>query len=219
MEVDGLAWEPDLARGDKGHAEAAERPIIDVRIVRRPDQEGEVEVLGRQTLVQVGRNIDLDLQFEIRVGGVDPLDQRRQPGMDDAFGDAEANDAAYGGAVADRFDHVGPHPDQSLGMNQQLLALGCRRDQPLVAFQKARTEHLLELSDAHRHGGLRGVQPVGGAPEALEIGDPDEGLQRLEVDHCRTSSRSRLSLIRQAYRNPSKNTIGQNGALMLGWLE
>lgn len=53
----------------------------------------------------------------------------------------------------------------------------------MLAVQQLDTHLALELGDALRDRRLGGVEPLGGAAEAAELDDPEEGFDRAEVGH------------------------------------
>src|SRR6266849_6317148 len=80
-------------------------------------------------------------------------------------------------------------------MAEQLLSLLRRRDQSAVALQQANAEKVLQLRDPHRDRRLGRMQLFGGAAKAAQIGDPHEGLNRLEIDHrCLRDEADKISL-------------------------
>ena len=72
----------------KAYGIIAQRPVVDHRRRQRPEHEGEFDFLCEQPGSQIRGDVDLDFEREVRVGVVDALDQLRQPGVDDGFGDA-----------------------------------------------------------------------------------------------------------------------------------
>jgi hypothetical protein len=138
--------------------------------------------------MQVGRHVDLDLQRQVGIEVVDALDQPRQPGMHDGLGDAEPEHAAHRRAVADLGHHLGAQPDQLLRIDQHLAAARGRRGHAMVAVQQLHAELALELGDALGDGRLGGVEALRRAAEAAELHNPEERLDRSEIQHCLLAS-------------------------------
>jgi len=124
------------------------------------------------------------------VGVIDALDQLRQPGVDDGFGDAEPQHAMHRRAVADRRQHFRAQPDQLLGIHHHLPAARRRQHHAPVTLQKPDPHFVLELRNPLRDRRLRGVELLRRAPKAAERHHPHEGLDCLEISHAPKALRS-----------------------------
>ena len=102
--------------------------------------------------------------------------------MDDGLGDAEPERAGDGVRRADRHAHLGPKPQQPLGIDEHLAPFGGRVHRAGFSVEQANAEFCLELRDTLRDRRLRGIELVGGAPKTTQRRDPDKGLQRSKVE-------------------------------------
>lgn len=99
---------------------------------------------------QRGRDIDLDLDRQMRIAAVHLLDEVWQPCVDDRLGDAQSDDAANGRRVAKCGEHLGPHSDHLLGIAEHLPSARRRRDVARFARQELEAQFVLELRDPVR---------------------------------------------------------------------
>jgi hypothetical protein len=149
-----------------------------------PEGEDEVELLRHQPVAQVRRDVHLDLQRQARIGLGHPLDEARQPGVDDGLGDAEPQGAADRRAVGHRMEHLRPELQQAFRIVEHPPSRIGRHHGALLPHQQFLADLRLQLGNALRDGRLGGVQLHRRAVEAPESGDPDQGLECLEVHHA-----------------------------------
>ena len=198
----GPARPCDLRARDEGERIGHQRQAQCVGRHYRADEKGEIEFLHAQALAQVGGDIDFDLEREQGKARLHRLEELREPGVNDGFGDAQPQHAARGRDIADGRQHFRAQAEQLLGVDQQFAAARRRRGDARVARQDARAKRLFEAGDALGNGGLCRVELAGGGAERPECGHPVEGFDLLEVEHVG------LRAINAAYRNLFENTIG-----------
>ena len=176
--------------GKKSDGIIAQHPVADGRRRQRSEQEREFDFLRQEPGPQIRGDVDLDLEREIGVGVIDALDQLRQPGVDDGFGDAEPQHAMHRRAVADRRQHFRTQPDQLLGIHHHLPAARRRQHHAPVALQQPDPDLVFELGDPLRDRRLSGVELLGRAAKAAKRHHPHEGLDCLEINHALKAPKS-----------------------------
>ncbi|CUK08918.1 Uncharacterised protein [Achromobacter xylosoxidans] len=170
----GLGAQFQQRAGDPGQRIGAQRQVLDPRFQHRPHQEGQVDLARHQVRAQHMGGVHLDLQHQRRIRGVHQLDQRRQPGLHDGLGHADAHRARHHVLLARGLEHVAPHLQHAFGVRQQFMALGGQLDAAGVTLEQAHAQIGLERGDALRYRRLRGVELVGRGAEAAQRGDPKE---------------------------------------------
>lgn len=169
--------------GQEADRVIAQHPAADARLRGRPQCEGELDLLRQQARVQIGRDVDLDLQREIGIALVDALDQPRQPVMHDGLGHAESENAAHRRAVADFGQHLRTQADQLLGIDQHLPSARGGRGHAVIAVEQLDAELALELGDALGDRGLGGIEALRRAAEAAQLHHPEKCLDGTEIQH------------------------------------
>ena len=139
--------------------------------------------MGDHRSPEIGRVVDIDLQRDRRVVGMDALQQRREPSMAHCLDGAEAKHAVQCGRGADPADHIGAQLQHLLGEGQELDALCSERGAPLLALEEADAELLLKHRYARGDRGLGRVQLLRGEAEPAEPGDPDESFDVAQIQH------------------------------------
>lgn len=75
--------------------------------------------------------------------------------------------------------------EQLLGVGNEPLARGCRREGPVRAVEKLRAEQLLQTLDLLADRGLRQIEQAGGLRDTAGLDDGDEGSEQTNVDVAR----------------------------------
>ena len=121
----------------------------------------------------------MHLDGEAGIGGVHAPQQAGQIVADHVVADADREAALLGRERADRRLMRG---DQIARGGQEDVAVGREPHEARRAVDQAAAELLLEPLDLQADRRLRRVHRLGGAGEALEVGDQDEGLDGFEVE-------------------------------------
>ena len=74
--------------------------------------------------------------------------------------------------------------EQCAGVRQECCALGGQSHRARRALDQTLADHGLKPLQLHADGGLRLAQRFGGAGEALQLGDQQEGLHRVDVQRA-----------------------------------
>lgn len=116
LQADGLAPHLELGAGDPAERVIAQVQVFNARLFHRPQQERQVDLARGQLGLEHGGGVDLDLDHQRRIGVVQVLHQRRQPGVDDGLGHAQPQGAAHHALGARRLLHVAPQLQHALGV-------------------------------------------------------------------------------------------------------
>ncbi|MGY4410753.1 hypothetical protein ACVWW4_002489 [Bradyrhizobium sp. LB7.1] len=114
---------------------------------------------------------------------VHALHEAGQPGVHDSFGNAETHHTAHRRAVADLGQHLGAQADQFFRIHHHLPAARRRRSHAMIAVEELHAHLALKLGDSLGDRRLGRVEPCCGAAEAAELHNPEERLDRPEVQH------------------------------------
>ncbi len=72
--------------------------------------------------------------------------------------------------------------DQGAGVGQERRTLGGQRHRPRRTLDQPLAQHALQPLQLHADGGLRRAERLGGAGEALQFGDQQERLHRVDIE-------------------------------------
>jgi hypothetical protein len=70
---------------------------------------------------------------------------------------------------------------QRAGMGQERRALGRQSHRARRALDQPLADHALQPLQLHADGGLRGAERLGGPGKAVQLGDPQERLHRIDI--------------------------------------
>ena len=127
--------------------------------------EGGVEFTGEDRLGEGFRIADPQLQHNIGIKLVKPIERFGQPHRRGAFHRAKAKHAAWPG-VMDRMAGLLGEGEQSVSVTEQHLPRGRQMQALAFAHEQRRAEIVLELAYPRRHIGLHAMQPFGGTRNA-----------------------------------------------------
>jgi len=74
--------------------------------------------------------------------------------------------------------------DQRACMMQERRAVGGQSDRARRTFDQPFSQHRLQPLQLHADGGLGGAERFGGAGEALQFGDQQEGLHGIDIQRA-----------------------------------
>ena len=97
------------------------------------------------------------------------------------FNSADADGATQRRGIANCLAKRVGDANEFLCLAHGLLADRTQANASNVPIKKAHAQVTFEGGNAIRHGGLRGVEPLGGGTEAAESGHPQEGFHKAEV--------------------------------------
>ena len=98
----------------------AQHAIVHGRGGYRSQHKGQLYFLREQPGAQIRRDVDFDLERQIRIGFVDAFDEPRQPRVHDGLGDAEPQHTAHRGAIANLGHHLRAQADQLFRIHHHL---------------------------------------------------------------------------------------------------
>ena len=107
-----------------------------------------------------------------------PFEQRHQFRSRGVIGYPERQLLARGRLARQRAV-VGFHQRPAVG--QERCTLGGQRDRPRRALDQPLADHALQPLQLHADGGLGGAERLGGAGKALQFGDQQERLHRIDI--------------------------------------
>ncbi|MCY1177266.1 hypothetical protein D9M73_175660 [compost metagenome] len=140
-----------------------------------------------QLIAEVERGIGHQLDFHQRVVIGHLRHQRAEPGMDHCVHHADAHATGLAGAGLDRlFERLhGVH--HLLGVIKHLEAFGRQAHAARITQEQLHPELAFKHGNPAGNRGLSGEELVGGQAETLESGDPDKGLEKLQVHGIKIS--------------------------------
>ena len=160
---------------------AADDLMLEVAEVGFQGEESRVELAPLDALHENGSLVLRPQQAETREGLAQRRIDCRQQVWPDGRNDAEAQRSG------ERIDVTLRHFGQILGLEQhaprprhQLLARRRQKHPPPIALEEPHAERSLQLGHLRAQRGLRHVAALGGAAEALRVGDRDDVLELAE---------------------------------------
>ena len=137
-----------------------------------------VEVAGVVGIDDRARKADRHLKRQLRRHRVQPLQQRHQFGSACMIADPERQGLLRRLVTRQR---AVMRFDQRARMMQECGAVGGQSHRPRRALDQPLADHSLQPLQLHADGGLRRAERLGGAGEALQLGDQQEGLHGIDV--------------------------------------
>ncbi len=168
----------EIGRSDPGEF-LRQHPLAAVAALIVAQRDGGVEPALVEFLQHVPRGSDPQIHDQTRLRPVEPAQQHRQFGADDIVADPDGQAPLLGNKGVQRMT-MGL--DQAARRIEEQAALGRQADQPRRPLEQAAAETFLQPFNAQADRRLGRVERLGGAREALEIGDQNEGLDRLEIE-------------------------------------
>ena len=130
-------------------------------------------------LQQIARRSDADLDHEMRIMVVHARDQRRQLRPGDMVADADDQALPHAGK---RRERVVVRRQQLTGRIEKHPAPLRQLHMPRRALDQPAPQPVLEPPQLQADRGLRRLHRLGGAGEAAELGNTDEGLDLVQVE-------------------------------------
>ncbi|MNP12806.1 hypothetical protein D3C76_1050570 [compost metagenome] len=146
-----------------------------------------IEKAFLQLIAEVERGIGHQLDFHQRVVIGHLRHQRAEPGMDHRVHHADAHPSGLARAGLDRLLERLHGVHHLLGVIKHLEAFGRQAHTARVTQKQLYPEFTFKHCDAAGNRGLSGEELVGGQAETLESGDPDKGLEKLQVHGIKIS--------------------------------
>ena len=165
---------------------------LERRVFDRQRADAEIERVGLEHLQRAGGQAGLEIDLELRVLGLEPLQDRRQ--RVHQHGRAGADADALEPAIAEpphRRDGAGVLVEQMAGVLDELLAGLGQIDALADALGQRHAEAALQLLHLMGDGGLGEVELFGRGGDAAALDHFDEGAKLIEVEaaHVRLSLR------------------------------
>ena len=177
-----MARQRHVGVGEPAEPAEPDRNLLDMRLDQRLRDDREVERALVQLVAQGSRVADEDRRRDRRIALLEAAEHVGQAEQREVLADADAQQATQRVARTKALAHLGLGLEHAVGVGQQRMGLGGRRDARPVAHEERRVERRLELADALRDARLRQTQLLGSAREAAEADDALERAQLIQGD-------------------------------------
>ena len=180
-EIGVLAVVDRIAGDDPAQRMAGQFQTAHAFVAYQVGLQDQIEKAFLQLIAEIERCIRHQLDFNSRIQLGHLRHQRAQPGVNHRVHDTDTHTADFARTGLDRLLQCLHGVEHLLGIVQHFQAFGRQAHATRITQKQLHTEFAFKHRDAAGNRRLGGEQLVGGQTKTLQPGDPDKGLEKLQV--------------------------------------